>query len=422
MNATIRLRARVLSTPAPDTLLWIEDADVQIDATGRIHHVGPWTGGPCDADVRDGVLTPGFVDGHVHFPQTRIIGAASGPLLDWLASSTFPEEARFADTDHATKVAARFTTSLAAAGTTLSMAYSSVHPAAADALFQAFDRSGLRTIAGPVLMDDGGPEPLMLPVDQAIPALSALADRWHGHDDGRLQVAVIPRFALSCTATMMAEAGRLARARDLWVTTHLSENPAEVVATCEKFGADDYLSVYEAADLVHARSVYAHCIHPTASEWARLADARAVIAHCPDSNDFLGSGGMPAEVVLGLDLPMVLGTDVAAGRSFRVPRIASSAFDNALRQGLRISPVRWLYAATRGGALALGHPQLGLVAPGMDADLVLHDVPDWVQDADQALGWILFHHDAPPVRATWVRGRKVWDRDVAMPGAGYVWR
>ncbi|HMV65583.1 MAG TPA: amidohydrolase family protein, partial [Myxococcota bacterium] len=354
---------RLLAADGPDQLRWVPDAWVAWDELGRLTDVAPWDGQPYDEDLRPHVLTAGFVDGHVHFPQARIVGSASGPLLDWLARSTFPEEERFADPAHAARVATWFCRRMAASGTTLAFVYGSVHPRAADRLFRELAETGLRAIAGPVLMDEGGPDALMLGPDPALAALEALGARWHGYD-GRLRVAAIPRFGLSCSADMMRRAGDLARERGWWVSTHLSENPDEVRATCEKFGAPDYLSVYEDAGLVHERCVLAHCIHPTGDEWSRMAAARVVVAHCPDSNDFLGSGGMPVARVLDRGLPLVLGTDVAAGRSQRVPRIASSAHDNALRQGRRVSPVRWLWAATRGGAMALGEERLGALAPG----------------------------------------------------------
>jgi guanine deaminase len=409
----MRLRARVLS-PGPTArspLTWLDDALVAWDEEGVITEVAPWSGGPVDHDLRDGVLTPGFVDSHVHFPQTRIVGAASGPLLPWLQRSTFPEEQRFADRSHAEAVAAHFTRRLAAAGTTLSFVYSSVHETAADALFAALADRGLRAIAGPVLMDQGGPEPLMVPVAPAMAALDRLHARWHGHDD-RLQLAVIPRFGLSCTREMMSTGAAFARKRGLWVSTHLSETLEECRVTTELFGTADYLEVYEQAGLVHDRSVYAHCIHLSDSEWDRFAEGGAIVAHCPDSNDFLGSGGMPLDAVDARDVRVTLGTDVAAGRTFRVPRIASSAHDNALRQGNRQPPSRWLFDGTRGGALAFGVEDCGVVAPGFSADLVCHHVPAWVEGVDEALGWILFHHDAPPASHTWVRGRSVWQRDL----------
>ncbi len=402
------VRCRVLS-PLDDGgrgVKWIPDAVVVLHGA-EIERVDAWDGEDCDVDLRPWVVTPGFVDAHLHFPQTRIIGAASGPLLEWLDQSTFPEEQRFADPTHAARVAELFCERLLRAGTTFAMVYGSVHAEAAEVLFRALDAHGLRALAGPVLMDAHSPEPLIVPPQRALPALEALADRWDGHDDGRLGVAVIPRFALSCTPEMLAGAGRLAADRDLWVTTHLSENLDECRVARERFGTADYLSIYEDAGLLHAKSVYAHCIHLSDDEWRRFAASGAVVAHCPDSNAFLGSGGMPTGIVESRGIPMAIGTDVAAGRTFSVPRILSSAYDNALSQGLTLDPRRLLWLGTRGGALALGEDRIGVLDAGYEADLVAIDVPEWVDTAEEALGWVVFDHDAR-VQETWIRGKRVW--------------
>lgn len=410
----ITLRARLLSPVDPTTVRWLDDAVVVLDQ-GRIQQVLPYDGRPVDEDLRPGVLMPGFVDAHLHFPQTRIVGSASGPLLQWLERSTFPEEERFAHIDHARQVAGLFANALAAAGTTLAFVYGSVHPQASHVLLETLDARGLRAFVGPVLMDAHSPEALMLPPEQALPALRELAARWHRHDEGRLQIAAIPRFALSCSREMLEGAGRVADELGLWVSTHLSENLDEVAVARSRFQRPDYLSIYEDAGLLHERSVYAHCIHLSDSEWQRFADAGAVVAHCPDSNDFLGSGGMPVGEVLERGIPVAIGTDVAAGRSFRVPRILASAYDNGLRHGVTLDPRTLLWWGTRGGALALGQAAVGAIEEGLDADLVCIDVPPWAETEDDVLAWALFHHDAPPPRRTWIRGRVVWERPYEAP-------
>ncbi len=413
------LRARLLTPVDPTRWKWLEDAVVSIEGS-RLVEVGPWDGRPVDEDLRPGVLMPGFVDAHVHYPQIGIVGSASGPLLPWLRRSVMPEEARFADPDHSAASAEIFASALAASGTTLAMVYGSVHTSACDRLLTTLSRRGLRAIAGPVLMDSHSPPELTVPADVALPALAELVERWHGHDDGRLQVAVIPRFALSCTAQMMTRAATLAREHDLWVSTHLGETVEECRAASDRFGTADYLQIYEQAGLVHAKAVFAHCIHLTDNEWDRLAAASAVVAHCPDSNDFLGSGGMPLEPALTRGIAVAVGTDLAAGRSARVTRILASAYDNGLRHGHTLDPASLLWLGTRGGALALGQPSLGSLSPGLEADMVCLDPPAWAETAEQVVGWTLLCHDAPWPRRTWVRGQIVWDR-IAWQARGGAW-
>lgn len=409
------LRARVLT---PDVsidgrapLRWLPDAVVELDGA-HLRTVAPYDGRPIDEDLRPGVLLPGFVDGHVHYPQTRIVGSASGPLLDWLKRSTFPEEGRFAEASHAQAVAALFVRALAAAGTTTSFVYSSRHYVAAEAALTAMDRAGLRGRVGPVWMDTGAPPDLCIPPEQSAEDVDALVEAFHGLDGGRLEVAVIPRFAVTSSRRGLALAAETAARHGLWVSTHLAENLDEC-AFVETLHGSRYLDVYADAGLLHDRSLYAHCIHLSDADWTRFGQAGAVVAHCPDSNAFLGSGNMPVDVVRGRGLPMVIGTDVAAGRSFRVPRILSAAYDNALVRGYDVTPAELLWWGTRSGALALGYPQVGALHEGLEADMVLVDVPAWVDDADGVLAWTLFYADAPPPRRTWVRGRTVWDRDAA---------
>ncbi|MCA9572077.1 MAG: amidohydrolase family protein, partial [Myxococcales bacterium] len=223
------LRCRVLSPKSPTEVLWIDDAAVEV-VGGEIVSVGPWQGGLADEDLRPAVIVPGFVDAHLHYPQTRIVGAASGPLLDWLKKSTFPEEGLFDDPEHARDVAKLFVQKMQGAGTTLAMVYGSVHDVSAYALFDELDRSGMRAVAGPVLMDAHCPTELQVPVDEAIPFLENLAESWNGRHDGRLRVAVVPRFALSCTRELLEEVGRLARRESWHVHTHACENRDEVTA------------------------------------------------------------------------------------------------------------------------------------------------------------------------------------------------
>jgi guanine deaminase len=400
------LRGRLL-TPRADAIAldrW-NDAIVDIDGEGRVLSVTAATPDCAIAESHPGcVLMPGLVDAHVHFPQTRVIGSASGPLLEWLSRSVFPEEARFAAVEYARVVAREFCDAMIAQGTTCAAIYGSSHPVASGALFQELDQRGLRATLGPALMDRGAPANVLLEAGAALDACTVLVERWHGHDRGRLRMSIVPRFALSCTSELMRGAADLAARHGLPIQTHISENRGEIDATAAAFpGARDYLAVYEDHGLVGDRTILAHCIWLSDSEWDRVAVAKTSVAHCPDSNFFLGSGRMDLRCAQGRGIAVGLGTDIGAGRSFSVRRVAASAYDNALCLGAKVDAESLLWLATLGGARALGLGDvIGRIATGYEADIIAIPVPE-VSDAG-LLDALVFRHDAPPVAASYVRG------------------
>jgi guanine deaminase len=407
-------RGRLLTPTTPDDRIrYLEDALLVVE-DGKIARVEPFAHGAFPGlvlDLRPSVIVPGFVDTHVHFPQTRVIGRAGAPLLEWLERTVFPEEARFRDAGYAREVAASFIESLAAAGTTTSCVYSSSNEGATHALFEALAASGLRAIAGLTLMDQACPEALRVPREEAMAACARLADTWHGHDAGRLGFAITPRFALSCSRALMEDAARFAADRDLLVQTHVSENPAEGVAVlAEHPYASDYLGVYEAVGLLGARTILAHAVHLSDSEWDRVAERRASIAHCPDSNFFLGSGRMRLAEPSARRVRVGLGSDVAAGRSFDIRRAMTHAYDTALAHGDRVTHEDLFALATIGGARALGlEGAIGSLEPGKEADFVAIELPDHATDQDALLSLLAFA-DAGRVTRVFVRGRQILNR------------
>ena len=411
------IRARILTPLADGSTRFLPDGVLHLDGARigaveawdpsslsqpRVHEAGPLL------DLRHCVLVPGFVDTHVHYPQTRVIGSASGPLLDWLKRTVFPEEARFRDGNYARAVAAELTGRLLAAGTTTAAIFSSSSPHATDTLFAALDAAGLRGLAGLTLMDRACPDALSLPAEEALAACERLIARWHGHDAGRLGFAITPRFALSCSRPLLEGAARIARAHGLLIQTHIAENPAEGVAVLEAHPwARDYLGVYEETGLIGPRTLLAHAIHLSPSEWDRAAAAGAAVAHCPDSNFFLGSGRMRLVEARDRGIRVGLGSDVAAGRSFDMRRAMAHAYDNALCLGERMTPAALLRLATLGGAEALGLDGVtGSLEAGKEADFVALRLPEYATDEEAILGLIAFA-DVGRVERVFVRGRAV---------------
>jgi guanine deaminase len=399
---------------AGSSLRYLSDALITFTEAGKIVSVEPWDRaayrGPVH-DLRRCVLLPGFVDAHVHFPQTRIIGSASGPLLRWLEATVFPEEARFHDETYARRVARDFVARLRAVGTTTAVAFSSSSPSATHVMFEEAAASGLRITAGLTLMDQRCPEELRVPRDVAMRACEELASRWHGAGDGRLRFAMTPRFALSCSRGLMEDAARLATARELLIQTHVSENSHEGEETLREHPfAEDYLDVYDQTGLLGPRTLLAHAIHLTTSEWDRMAARGASVAHCPDSNFFLGSGRMRLDAARSRGIPVALGSDVAAGRSFDMRRAMASAYDNALCADQSVTPAELLTMATLGGAEAIGLGDItGSLEPGKDLDMVAIRLPEHVDAEPDVLAHVVFASDGAPVERVFVRGVSLLD-------------
>ncbi|MEZ4312074.1 MAG: guanine deaminase [Polyangiaceae bacterium] len=406
-------RARILTpVPAPGAavppLRFEEDGALVVGAGGRILSVEPYARAahPIALDLHPHVLTPGFADVHLHFPQTRVIGRATGPLLDWLDRTVFPEEQRFSDEAYAREVGAELMTRMLSAGTTCSGLYASSSPVATRVAFEVAERAGVLAQIGLVLMDRGAPDGLLAPRDRALADLAALLADCH-RPSGDLRLAITPRFALSCSPELLRAAGAFAGEHALLVQTHLSENEVECEATLAAFpGTADYLGVYEACGLSADRSLFAHAIHLTDSEWDRIAAAKARIAHCPDSNFFLGSGRMRLREALRRGVRVGLGSDVAAGRTFDMRRIAASAYDTALAERDPVTPEELFSLATWCGADVLGFgDRTGALTPGRRADFLALDVPAYARTCEEVLAHVLFASDATPVRRTYVAGQ-----------------
>ncbi|WAN10814.1 guanine deaminase [Stutzerimonas balearica] len=320
------------------------------------------------------LITPGFVDTHIHYPQTGMIASYGEQLLDWLETYTFPTERAFADKAHAGEVAEVFLNELLRNGTTTALVFGSVHKESVDAFFEACEKRNLRMIAGKVLMDRNAPDYLTDTAETGYADSKELIERWHGK--GRLHYAVTPRFAPTSTPEQLALAGQLFKEYpDLYMHTHLSENRKEIEWVRELFPErQGYLDVYDHHGLIGARSVFAHGVHLCDEECQRLGETGSAVAFCPTSNLFLGSGLFDLEKVEGFGVRVGLGTDVGAGTSFSQLQSLNEAYKVMQLQGKKLDPFKSLYLATLGGARALYlDDRIGNLQPGKEADFVVLD-------------------------------------------------
>ena len=406
----------------PDAIVAMKD--------GRITHFGPAERVlkelPAGIEIhdygRDSLISAGFVDSHVHFPQTPMIAAYGSQLLDWLNQYTFPAELKFADKEYARSVAKLFLQENLRNGITTSLVYCTVHPQSVDALFEEAEKLGLRLAAGKVLMDRNAPDGLRDTAQSGYDESRALIAKWHGR--GRLLYAITPRFAGTSSPEQLAAAGALWREhRDCLMQTHIAENQQEVAWIKELFPDHrGYLDVYDHHGLCGQRAVFGHGIWLDEPELQRLHDCGAGIAHCPTSNFFLGSGAFNLARAMKAERPVRvgLGTDIGAGTSFSILATLNEAYKAAQLNRNALSAGHAYYLATRGTARALYlEDRIGSIAVGMEADLVVLDMRstplidfrmNHARDFAEQLFIQMILGDDRAVQATYVAGRPAYAR------------
>jgi guanine deaminase len=370
-------------------------------------------------DHQGKLLLPGFIDSHLHFPQTDIIASYGKQLLDWLNNYTFPTERKFEDEEYARQVARFFFTQLLSNGTTTGAIYSTVHKQATDALFSVAAEHNMCVIAGKVCMDRNCPTWLQDTPELAQKDSAELIEKWH--KNGRLHYAITPRFAPTSTDKQLSMLGELVQSYpDTYIQTHLSENKQEIEWVSSLFpNARNYLDVYDQHGLVTSRSIFGHGVYLQDEELACLHDYKATIAVCPTSNLFLGSGLFNFTQATDAKVKLSLATDVGGGTSFSLLRTMGEAYKIGQLNGESLSPFSGLYMITQGAASNLNLPQVGNLNPQTDADFVLLDLQSTplitrrLSQSNDPRDWLFalsFLAESSVVAQTWVAGKCMYKK------------
>jgi guanine deaminase len=451
------LTGRPKVTESVEALVSIPDGALVVGDDGRIAYVGERSRIPGEYesatvhDHRDGYLLPGFVDTHIHFPQTYAGDSyGGGQLLEWLTNCIFPSESRFADPELARQAAAEFTRRRIAAGTTAMMAFGSAFPSAQDALFSETKKAGLRIVSGRGIQTRG-PEsarPLITSEEEAIRLTRAEIDTWHAADTGDhrtalLHVAIVPRFSLAVTPETLKNLGELYaeyRDRGVYVHTHLNENnrpgTGEIDTTKGEYQVESYLDTYDGRflpgskvggkSLLGPRTILAHGVHCQDAELARMAETGTSISHCPISQLFLGSGTMPWRRTVASGVNLSAGTDFGGGDEWLIPRVLGDAFKQHITEpgdaGVSLHPAEMLFLGTLGGARALDmEDRFGNLDAGKEADFVVVRPADALEGLlrnafradnaelarDQTLFTLLMGLRESSIAQVYVQGRRV---------------
>lgn len=437
-----------------DGLLVVED--------GLIKEFGPYADvaqrypGIPVTELRDRLIMPGFIDGHIHFPQTRALGAYGAQLLGWLQESIFPEEAKYKDRNYAHNAAKRFFDALLAGGTTTAQIFTTACPVSTEELFDEATRRNMRVISGLTGIDRFAPEDSIISPDDFYRESKRLIEQYHRQ--GRNLYAITPRFAVGCTAEMMERCRQLKEEyNDCWINTHISENPTEI-KTCHQYYPDcaDYTAVHELHGLLGPKFTAGHGVWLSNDEFRRFSKAGAAISFCPLSNLFLGSGLFRLGRAMDPDarVRVSLGSDMGGGNAFSLIRVMEEAYkvglcNNTMLDGSvnpreqdlaeaernKLSPYRAFYLATLGGAESLYLDDLlGNFNPGKEADFVALDwkagqlAMEWHQSLTTETGPATTEHaarllfgimalgDDRNVDETWIAGRRAYKKGSRQPG------
>ena len=403
---------------------YLEDGVLVVEA-GRIAAIGPaaelLATLPADAQIEhypDQLILPGFIDLHIHLPQTQVIASYGAQLLEWLEKYTFVEEQKYADPAHAEAGARFFLDELLRNGTTTAMVYGSVHAQSIEAFFTESERLGTGMIAGKVMMDRNAPAALLDTAQSGYDDSKALIARWH--NCGRQRYAVTPRFAITSSAAQLEAAGALLREfPGTYLQTHLAENRAEIASTRALYpDAASYTDIYRRHGLLGPRSLFGHCLHLDEAELDLLSGSGSVAVFCPTSNLFIGSGLFDRARLADRRQPvrLGLGTDVGGGTSYSMLATAAEAYKVLQLQGQNFCALTGFHQVTRGNALALGlGGEIGTLAAGCWADLVVLDAaatPAMAHRMATAAGRLedelfvlMMLGDDRAIRATYVQGR-----------------
>lgn len=371
-------------------------------------------------DYSDQYILPGFIDSHIHMPQTEMIASYGEQLLDWLNKYTFPTERQFEDQEYAEKISAFFLKQLWQNGTTSALAYATVHPTSVNALFSAAQQHNMAIWTGKVCMDRHCPDWLQDTPEKALSESAELIDAWHGN--GRNRYIITPRFAPTSTPEQLSAISELQQQYPTtYLQTHLSENKDEVEWVKSLFPeAKNYLDVYDQYGLVHERAFYGHCIYLDDDSWETMAERNAKVSFCPRSNTFLGSGLYSLDKANHYGVTTTLATDVAGGDSFNMLRTLGEAYKVTQLQNQTLDALSGLYMMTQGTAVALGvENEIGNLNKDSVADFVVIEphfnelselrIKD-INNPEDVIFALSMLADERATVATWIAGEPVYQQ------------
>ncbi|MFE8694933.1 5'-deoxyadenosine deaminase [Cytobacillus sp. FJAT-53684] len=331
-------------------------------------------------DATGRTVIPGFIQTHIHLCQTLFRGQADDlELMDWLKKKIWPLEASH-DEESIYYSAMLGIGELLQSGTTTVVDMETVHHT--DFAFKALSESGIRALAGKVMMDKGDEVPFLLreKTKDSLQESVDLLEKWHNHDSGRIHYAFCPRFVVSCTEELLTNVRDLSAKYHVRVHTHASENASEILLVEKEHGMRNVVYL-DSIGLANERLILAHCVWLDEEEKRIIKERGVKVSHCPGSNLKLASGVAEVPSLLDQHAHVSLGADGAPCNNnldmFNEMRLA--AIIQKPVHGPTAMNARTIFRmATIGGAKAVGlESEIGSIEPGKKADLAILNLNDF---------------------------------------------
>src|SRR5437868_5841523 len=236
------------------------------------------------------------------------------------------------------------------------------------------------------------------------------------HPSGRLSGIVSPMQVDTCEADLLRDSRDVAKERGLPFTLHVSQSVTEVREMIRRHGKTPVQWAHDLGLLGHG-TILGHALFLDTHSWVRwhtksdlklLGDSGTAVAHCPTPfaryghvmehfGDYLRSG-----------VTMGVGTDCSPHNLIEEMRKATVLTHIASRDIASVSCADLFHAATIGGANALMRDDIGRIASGKKADIVVVDLacPQMQPDRDP-LKSLIYHAADRAVRDVFVDGRQV---------------
>ena len=368
-------------------------------------------------DYGQNLISSGFIDCHIHYPQAAIISSYGERLLTWLNKYTFPEEIKFTDYSYSKKIASFTLDQFLKNGVTTMSSFCTTSMESVDAFFSEANKRSMSVVAGKTCMDRNAPNKLTDNVETSYNDSEKLINKWHLK--GRLKYAISPRFAPTSTNEQLKALGQLwSKYPDCIMQTHLGEQKEEIEWVKELFpNAKDYLSVYEKYNLIGKNAIFGHSIYLTEREIQSLNESHSSIAHCPTSNMFIGSGLFNLRNLIN-KINIGIASDIGGGTSLSMFNNMATSYKIAQLVGSSIHPAQLHWLATMGSAKSLGlENQIGNIKIGNYADLIIIDLSStkiielrksYAKNFWEEYFPTIMMGDDRAIKSTWVSGIKAF--------------